>query len=82
MKAVEDNLLTLDDNINDILPYKVINPHFPKDNITVRMLASHTSSISDIENIDKGYRFSSPLKEHEFPKAYKPLLKYYKLEFD
>ena len=54
MKAIQDGLLTLEDDINSILPYKVVNPNFPDDTITVKMLASHTSSIGDTEHSDEG----------------------------
>lgn len=37
----------LDDDISDILGYKVRNPHFPDVVITPRMLLSHTSSLQD-----------------------------------
>lgn len=54
MKLVEQNLVGLDDDINQYLPFSVRNPSFPDDKITVRMLLSHTSSISDEfqENFD------------------------------
>jgi CubicO group peptidase (beta-lactamase class C family) len=47
MKLVEQGRLDLDDQINSILPYKIINPHFPDTPITVRHLVTHTSSIND-----------------------------------
>jgi CubicO group peptidase (beta-lactamase class C family) len=47
MKLVEQNLISLDDDINQKLPFSVRNPNFPSDKITYRMLLSHTSSISD-----------------------------------
>jgi len=40
MKAVEDGKIGLDDDINDILPYRVSNPKFPNTPITIRHLAS------------------------------------------
>lgn len=54
MKLVEQNLISLDDDINQFLPYSVRNPSFPNDKITYRMLLSHTSSIVDDfqENFD------------------------------
>lgn len=77
MNAVEDNLLALDDDINQYLPFEVINPNFPEDTITLRMLASHTSSISGTKKSDKGYRFESPLLAPDFPEAYQELLVVY-----
>lgn len=54
MQLVEQNLVSLDDDINERLPFSVRNPNFPNDKITYRMLLSHTSSISDDfqENFD------------------------------
>jgi len=48
-KAQEDGLLSLDEDINDILPFKVVNPYFPNGKITLKNLASHTSGIEDDE---------------------------------
>ena len=47
LKAQELGLLTLDDPINKYLPFPVVNPAFPKVPITLRHLATHTSSIRD-----------------------------------
>lgn len=47
MKLVEQNLIGLDDDINLHLPFSVRNPTFSNDKITLRMLLSHRSSISD-----------------------------------
>jgi CubicO group peptidase (beta-lactamase class C family) len=47
MKLVEQNLVSLDDDINQYLPFPVRNPDFPNEKITFRMLLAHTSSISD-----------------------------------
>jgi len=47
MKLVEQNLIGLDDDINQYLPFPVRNPNFPNDKITLRMLLTHRSSISD-----------------------------------
>lgn len=77
MKLVEENKINLDDDINKYLPFKVINPNFPEDKITIRMLASHTSSIGDTELSDEGYRFQKPLKKEDFPVAYATLLNNY-----
>jgi len=46
-KAQEEGLLSLDEDINDILPFKVVNPYFPNEKITLKNLASHTSGIKD-----------------------------------
>lgn len=47
MKAQELGKLNLDDPINKYLPFNVVNPHFPTVPITIRQLATHTSSIKD-----------------------------------
>jgi CubicO group peptidase (beta-lactamase class C family) len=46
LKLVEEGKLNLDDPINSILPYKIINPFFPGKEITVRHLVTHTSGIT------------------------------------
>ena len=47
MKAVEEGKVSLDEDINKYLPFKVINPNFPNDKITLRHLATHTSGLAD-----------------------------------
>ena len=47
MQAVEDGRLSLDEDINAYLPFKVANPHRPGARITLRHLATHTSGITD-----------------------------------
>ncbi len=47
MKLVEEGKLNLDEDINTYLPFKVINPDFPNDKITLRHLATHTSGLAD-----------------------------------
>lgn len=49
MKAQEMGKLKLDDPINKYLPFKVVNPAFPDVPITIRHLATHTSSITDTD---------------------------------
>lgn len=51
MKLVEEGKLKLDADIGDYLGYKVRNPNFPNDKITLRMLLTHRSSLRD----DAGY---------------------------
>ncbi|MFK7925600.1 MAG: serine hydrolase domain-containing protein [Bacteroidia bacterium] len=58
MKAVEMGKLQLDDPINKYLPFEVNNPWFPETPITIRHLATHTSSIRD-----KNYMHSYLLEE-------------------
>ncbi|MBX2951810.1 MAG: beta-lactamase family protein [Leadbetterella sp.] len=47
MKAVEEGKVSLDEDINNYLPFKVINPYFPDEKITLRHLATHTSGLTD-----------------------------------
>ena len=47
LKAQELGKLKLDDSINKYLPFRVVNPRFPRVPITLRHLATHTSGIRD-----------------------------------
>ena len=47
MRAVQEGRLSLDADISTYLPFKVVNPHRPDALITLRQLATHTSSITD-----------------------------------
>ncbi|SFH02704.1 serine hydrolase domain-containing protein [Pedobacter insulae] len=47
MQAVEDKKVSLDEDINTYLPFKVVNPNFPDEKITLRHLATHTSGLVD-----------------------------------
>lgn len=47
MQLVSEGKLDLDADINSYLPFRVANPHQPAARITLRHLATHTSSITD-----------------------------------
>ena len=47
MQLVERGKINLDDDAGNYLGFKLRNPNFPQKKITVRMLASHTSSLRD-----------------------------------
>jgi len=47
MKLWEDDLIDLDENVNNFLPFQINNPFISNDSITPRMLMTHTSSIID-----------------------------------
>ncbi len=47
MKLYDQGKVELDTDINNYLPFKVSNPNYPEDAITVRMLLCHVSSIRD-----------------------------------
>ncbi len=84
MRLVEENKLSLDEDINTYLPFKVINSNFPNEKITLRHLATHTSSIVDRHPIyDSTYVVPGKPKESlgEFLKNYfVPGGKYYSKE--
>ncbi len=47
MQLVEKGHFTLETPINDILPFKVVNPHQPKQQITIQQLVTHTAGLYD-----------------------------------
>ncbi len=63
MKLVEQGLVNINDDIQDILGFSLRNPKFPDIPITIKMLMTQTSSITDgfgteeelIENEIRGY---------------------------
>lgn len=61
MKAQEMGKLNLIDDINDYLPYKIYNPNFPNEKITIQQLANHTSSIIDGDQYDRAYIFKDKI---------------------
>ena len=50
MKQVEKGIISLDDDISDLIGFQIRNPHHPEVPITLRMVLSHTASIRDQEN--------------------------------
>jgi len=61
MKAVEMKMLKLDDPIDKYLPYDIVNPKHPNQKITVRNLATHTSSLKDPDDYERAYIFEEKL---------------------
>ena len=56
MKAIDLGYFTLDTNINDVLPFQIINLHQPNEIITIRHLVTHTSGLIDnIKFYEKAY---------------------------
>lgn len=47
LQLVDKDLLSLDADINDYLSFKIDNPYYGEEKITLRNLATHTSSIAD-----------------------------------
>jgi CubicO group peptidase (beta-lactamase class C family) len=73
MKAIELKYFTLDTDINEILPFKIVNPHQPEEIIRVRHLTTHTSGIIDNEAIyNRSYRF---MKSPDTDSAFNKLLR-------
>jgi len=62
LKAQELGKLNLDDPINNYLPYEVKNPHYPDVPITIRHLATHTSSILDTDYYGMSYVMKDPIQ--------------------
>lgn len=81
MHAIEDKKLSLDEDINKYLPFKITNPFFPNEKITLRNLATHTSSLADrYPFYDSTYYYGgdSPEPLGDFLKNYfEPNGKYY-----
>lgn len=64
MQLVAEGRLSLDADINGYLPFRVRNPRFPEAPITLRMLATHTSSITDRWEVYRNvYRFGGGAME-------------------
>jgi CubicO group peptidase (beta-lactamase class C family) len=69
MQLVEKKKLSLDDDVSDLMGFKIRNPKFPETVITLRFLLSHLSSIND----SQGY-FTldaiNPEKNKDWEKCY------------
>ena len=50
MQLVEKGIISLDDDVSDLIGFQVRNPHYPETPITLRMVLSHTASFRDPEN--------------------------------
>jgi len=70
MKAVELGYFNLDSDLNAVFPFNVSNPDFPNEPITIRQLATHTSSITDNENV-----YSKTFYPNEYSDVKSPLYK-------
>ena len=86
MKLYDDGLIDLNDDINDYLPFKIVNPNYPSEPITFRMLLAHASSFrDDTPLLVSLYTFEdggdSPILLEDFIKDYfLPNGKYYNTE--
>ena len=61
MKAQELGKLNLNDDINAYLPFKVFNPNFKNEKITIQQSANHTSSIIDGDHYNDTYVFEKDI---------------------
>ena len=61
MHLFQQNLFSLDDNVNDHLLFDINHPDFPEVPITIKMLLSHTSGIKDNWNFMPFYDGDSPI---------------------
>lgn len=50
MQLVEKGIISLDDDVSNLIGFQVRNPHHPEVPITLRMVLSHTASFRDPEN--------------------------------
>ena len=50
MQLVENGVISLDDDVSDLIGFQVRNPYHPEVPITLRMVFSHTASFRDPEN--------------------------------
>ena len=62
---VNQNKLDLDKDINLYLPFAVRNPLYPNTSITLRQLATHTSSINDSDIYEKTYVLEEAFKKNQ-----------------
>lgn len=53
LQLAEDGKLSLDDDISNLIGFRVRNPNFPETVITLRMVLSHRSSINDSQGYFK-----------------------------
>ncbi len=61
MIAKELKLLDLDDQVNDYLPFALVNPNFSDTEITIRHLATHTSGLKRSKSDLKALVFPTPI---------------------
>jgi len=69
MHLVENKLISLDEDVNTFLPFKVQNPYLPESIITTRHLMSHSSGIQDNQKVylpSYHYGDDSPIPLSEF----------------
>lgn len=73
MQMVEAGKISLDDDFGDLVGFKIRNPKFPDQKITLKMALSHTSSLNDSQgylNLD----VINPDKNPDWAKCYNDYL--------
>lgn len=50
LQLVDKGIISLDDDVSDLIGFKIRNPHHPEVPITLKMVLSHTASIKDKED--------------------------------
>jgi CubicO group peptidase (beta-lactamase class C family) len=72
MLAAQERKLSLDEDINTYLPFKVVNPYHPNEKITLRQLGTHTSGITDRWAVyEATYRYdAAPESLRDFLESY------------
>lgn len=50
LQLVDQGIISLDDDVSDLIGFTIRNPHHPDTPITLRMVLSHTASIRDKED--------------------------------
>jgi CubicO group peptidase (beta-lactamase class C family) len=72
MKLWQEHKFKLDDNISRYLPFNVVNPNYPSDSITFRMVMAHVSSINDNDTLTPigYYNHDSPVSLDSLMKNY------------
>lgn len=69
MQLIEAGKVSLDDDVSDLIGFKVRNPKFPDKVITLRMILSHTSSINDSQRYNS-LDIINPEKNKTWQKSY------------
>ncbi len=75
MRLYEAGLFDLDAPLTSLLPMRVVNPAFPEDEITVRQVLSHTSSIKQGSRYHPDWA-NLPVSNNYFERAVRPGSKY------
>lgn len=75
LKAQELGKLNLDDPVENYLPFEVKNPYHPEIPISIKHLATHTSTIRDTEYYDRSYVLKEDIGKSDLDIPMKDFLK-------